>query len=241
MEQGLKLDLAVVQQAVEGLRDSIIRNPDALLFLTQLRNTTASNYDRAINVAVYLLAFGRHLCLTRQDLSELGLGGLLLDVGKLKLPMELLEKSTTYTAAEHALFKRHVPMGEAMLQNIPGVTDRVMEMVSQHHEREDGSGYPRGLRADQSGTFGRMAAIVDCFANLVMERSYARAVPPHEALQIVYAWGGRFLHPALVEIFIECTGVYPAGSLVELMTGEVGILLARSVCRRDQDKSLIRD
>lgn len=239
VERGFNLDVEQVQHAVDGLRESIIRNPDALMFLTQLRNTQSSVYDRAINVAVYLLAFGRYLGLARDELSELGLGGLLLDVGKLKLPSELLEKKTTYTPAEHSLFKGHVAFSESMVQNIPGVTTKVSDMISQHHERENGSGYPKGLQSRQLSTFGKMAAIVDCFEELVIEHSYARPLPPHEALQLIQAWGGRFFHHALVEHFIQCTGVYPVGSLVELTTGAVGIVVSQNRKNRLQPRVLL--
>jgi HD-GYP domain-containing protein (c-di-GMP phosphodiesterase class II) len=239
VEKGLNLDVEQVQHAVDGLRESIIRNPDALMFLTQLRNTQSSVYDRAINVAVYLLAFGRYLGLARDELSELGLGGLLLDIGKLKLPSELLEKKTTYTPVEHSLFKRHVAFSESMVQNIPGVTAKVRDMISQHHERENGSGYPKGLHGRKLTTFGKMAAVVDCFEELVIEHPFARSLPPHEALQLIQSWGGRFFHQALVEHFIQCTGVYPVGSLVELTTGAVGIVVSQNRKNRLQPRVLL--
>ena len=239
MEQGLNLDVALVQHAVDGLRDSIIRNPDALLFLAQLRNTKTAEYDRAINVAVYLLAFGRYLGLTRQELSELGLGGLLLDIGKLQLPPELLEKRSMYSSAEHSLFKRHVSFGESMLKSATGISEKVMDMIAQHHEREDGSGYPRGLPSGKLSTFGKMAAIVDCFEELVIERPYARPLPPHEALQLIQSWGGRFFQGALVEHFIQCTGVYPVGSIVEMRSGEIGIVVSQNRKNRLQPKVLL--
>lgn len=239
MEKGLNLDGEQVQHAVEGLRESIVRNPDALMFLSQLKNTKSSAYDRAINVSVYLLAFGRYLGLSRDELSDLGLGGLLLDIGKLKLPVDLLEKKATYTPPEHALFKKHVAFGESMVENMPGVTEKVREMISQHHERENGSGYPNGLHGKDLSTFGKMAAIVDCFEELVIERPFSRPLPPHEALQLIKAWGGRFFHPALVEHFIQCTGVYPVGSLVELTTGAVGIVVSQNRKNRLQPRVLL--
>lgn len=238
-DKGLNLDVEQVKHAVDGLCESIVRNPDALMFIAQLRNTRSSIYDRAINVAVYLLAFGRHLALTREELSELGFGGLLMDVGKLKLPAELIEKTTPYLPAEHSLFKKHVAFGEAMVQNLPGVTPRVRHMISQHHEREDGSGYPAGLRGTQLSPHGKMAAVVDAFEELVMEGPHRRAFPPHEALQLLQTWGGRFFHKALVEQFIQCTGVYPVGSLVELTTGAVGIVVAQNRRNRLQPRVLL--
>jgi len=238
-ENGLNLDIEQVKQGVDGLCESIVRNPDALMFLAQLRNTRSSIYDRAINAAVYLLAFGRYLALTRGELAELGFGGLLMDIGKLKLPTELLEKATPFLPAEHSLFKKHVAFGESMIQDLPSVTARVTHMISQHHEREDGSGYPAGLRGAQLSPHGKMAAIVDAFQDLVMGRPHGRPFPPHEALQLLQTWGGRFFHKGLVEHFIQCTGVYPVGSLVELTTGAVGIVVGQNRKSRLQPRILL--
>lgn len=239
MEKGLNLDVASAQNAVEGLRESIVRNPDALLFLTRLRDTKSSAYNRAINVAVYLLAFGRHLGFSKEDLSALGLAGLLLDVGKLQLPPELLDKSTNLTPQEYNLLKRHVAFGEKMLREAPGITDKLIQIVSEHHERENGSGYPRGVAADQISVHGKMAAIVDCYEELVIQRAQGTPVPPHEALQLIHSWGGRYFHPTLVEAFIQCVGIFPVGSLVELNTGEVGIVLSHNRASRMQPSLML--
>lgn len=228
MASGLGVNMPAAKTAVDGLRESIIRNPDALMLLSRMRSASSREYRRAIEVAVYLLAFGRELGLPKEDLSDLGLGGLLLDIGKLHLPKELLEKDASYTPAEYRLIKRHVYYGESMLRKRKDISERVLRIVAEHHERENGSGYPHGLVSDQISAFGRMAAIVDCYTEMMTPRSKNIHVSPHEALEMLHGWSGQQFHPALVETFIQCIGIFPVGSLVELNTGEVGIVLSRT-------------
>jgi HD-GYP domain-containing protein (c-di-GMP phosphodiesterase class II) len=239
LQSGLGLDIASAKGAINGLRESIVRNPDALLLLTRIRDVKSSAYRRAIDVAVYLLAFGRQLGLPKDDLTVLGLGGLLLDIGKLKVPPALLDQGTAYTAQDYTLMKRHVAYGEAMLQNALDIPEGVRQILAQHHEREDGSGYPRGLAADQISSFGRMAGIVDCYAELVTTHNQRFPVSPQEALQLLHRWSGRQLHPTLVEVFIQCIGIFPVGSLVELNTGEVGVVLSHNRASRLQPRLML--
>lgn len=219
---------------VESMVDSIVDNPDALLLLTRLRQSDASSYDHAIEVAIFMLAFGRQMGFPREELSRLGLAGLLLDIGKIKLPKGLLEKTQPYTPAEHSLMKRHVNFGETLLRASPGIPTVVIDIVSQHHEREDGSGYPRGLRHAEISVYGRMAAIVDVYRELTAPNpdSKSGAYSSYDALQTMHGWAGRFFHPGLLEQFVQCIGIYPVGSLVELNTGEVAIVIAHSRVRR---------
>lgn len=222
------LDANKVEGAVNEMVESIIRNPDALLLLTQLREKNTASFGQAIDLAVYLIAFGRHLSYPKAYLGLLGMGGLLQDIGKLRLPEELLEEKIKYTDDEYALSKTHVLHSVDILKNTPGIVQEVIEMVDTHHERQDGSGYPHGFNGANIKTFGSMAAIVDTFIALTRERNYAPAVSPREALEIMSAWRGKYLHSGLLERFIQCIGVYPIGSLVELNTGEVAVVLTQS-------------
>ena len=239
MSTELRVDYAAAKESVGGLRESIIRNPDALLLITKMRKTRSIEYQRAIDISVYLLAFGRELELPEEDLSTLGIGGLLLDIGKLHLPEELLEKETTYTPAEFRLMKRHVYYGESIVRKNQSVPEGVIRMIAEHHERENGSGYPNGLVGDQISAFGRMAAIVDCYMEMVTPRNRSIHVSPQDALEMLHNWGGQQFHPALVETFIQCVGVFPVGSLVELNTGEVGIVLAHRRGQRLRPRLLL--
>jgi len=219
--------------------ESIIRNPDALLLLTKLKDKDSYAYGHAIDVAIYVLAFGRHLGLPKDELNTLGMAGLLQDIGKMKLPSELLEKTEKLSAAEFDLIKTHVPQSVRILENSHGISPDIIEVVASHHERLDGSGYPKGLSGYSFGTFGNMAAIVDCFQALTSERPYAAPVPPYEALQMLYEWRGKYFRAALVEQFIQCIGIYPVGSLVELNTGEVGVVIGQNRVRRMKPRVMV--
>ena len=170
----------------------------------------------------------------REELALLGLAGLMLDIGKIKLPKELLAKTQLLTPAEHSLMKRHVGFGESILRSSPGISGTVIDIVSQHHEREDGSGYPHGLGHGAISVYGKMAAIVDVYRELTVPNlnSNSRAYSSYDALQTMHDWAGKFFHPGLLEQFVQCIGIYPVGSLVELNTGEVAIVIAHSRVRR---------
>lgn len=230
IEKNLVLDVKAATVLVDSLVDSIVANPDALLLLQQLRREAETAYDQAVSVSVHMLAFGRHIGLPREELSALGLAGLLLDVGMLRLPRELFQKKNL-TPAEHAIVKRHVTYSEEMLRKSQGISDQVIQIVSEHHEREDGSGYPHGVLSQDISVYGKMAAIVDCYRELTMGED-PKTSPPYVALEMMHGWAGRFFHPTLLEQFIQCVGIYPVGSLVELNTGEVAIVIGQSRVRR---------
>jgi HD-GYP domain-containing protein (c-di-GMP phosphodiesterase class II) len=186
-----------------------------------------------------MLAFGRHLGIPKDQLNALGMGGMLLDIGKVKLPTALLEAKGKLSAEEFELAKRHVAFGIEMLRGVPGIPAIVTEIVATHHERQDGSGYPQGLDKSRIGMFGSMAAIADCYDALTSERPYALPVTSYDALQMLYSWKGQYLHEQLVEQFIQCLGIYPVGSLVELNTGEVGVIIAQNRIRRMKPRIML--
>lgn len=231
--------LTKVRQAVGGMVESVIRNPNAMVWLTRLKDLDSYTYAHAIDVCAFLLVFGRHLGMPKEDLRVLGLGGVLLDIGKSRLPLPLLQKRSELTAREFETLRSHVQLGIEILSRMENVPARVMEMVQQHHERFDGSGYPNGLKENRIGVYGRMAAIVDTFDAITSDRPYAKALSSHEALRKLYDWGGTLFHKGLVEQFIECLGIYPVGTLVELTTGEVGIVLAQNRFRQLRPKLVL--
>lgn len=222
------LDVGKVKYVIDSLTESVIRNPDALILLARLKDKDSNSYERALDVSVYLLAFGRQLGFPKEQLHILGMGGLLQDMGKMNLPSDLLDKKEKPSAAEYKVLRSHVLYSLDILNKMSGIPTEVMELVATHHERQDGSGYPNGLREGNIGIFGSMAAIVDCFSALTSSRPYAPTASPREALQILGGWKGKYLHGGLLERFIQCIGIYPVGSLVELNTGEVAIVLAQN-------------
>jgi len=229
---GRTLDAVQLKSAVSSMTESVLRNPDALLLFSQLRSKGEYTESHALDVSIYMITFGRFLQLEPGQLEFLGYLGLLQDVGKLRLPKELLEKRGRLTMEEFELAKLHVNYSAEILRATPGLPADLARAAALHHERHDGSGYPRGLRGHEIGMIGSIAAIVDTFDALTVKRPYADAVSPSAAISMLYKWRGVFYDAHLVEQFIRCIGIFPVGSLVELNTGEVGVVIAQNLTRR---------
>jgi HD-GYP domain-containing protein (c-di-GMP phosphodiesterase class II) len=236
---GQSFEVDRVEEIVDDMVDSIVRNPQALMWVARLREQDISAYGHGLQVSVYLTSFGRHLGFPRGQLSLLAQVGLLLDIGKIRLPRELLEKQGRLTDEEFEAAKAHVAHGLEILKETPNFASDVINGIEQHHERMNGSGYPRGLVGEEIGVFGRMAGIVDCFVALTNHRPYAAAVSSYEALRNITSWGGDYFHEPLVQQFVSSVGVFPVGSLIELSTGEVAIVVEHSKVRRLKPRVLI--
>lgn len=236
---GAKLQLESVEEVISDMVDSMVRNPDALMWVARMRERHATVYDHGLSVAVSLVAFGRHLGYPKEQLSQLGMMGLLLDVGKIKLPKELLEKNARLSSDEFEQIKDHVDLGLEVLRQTPNIHPDVLEGIAQHHERMNGTGYPNNLMGDKLSIYGRMAAIADTYAAVTQHRPYADAVSPHEALQMLSNWSGTQFHADMVEHFIQANGVFPVGSLVELSTGEIAVVVTHSKLKRLRPKVLV--
>lgn len=236
---GNSLQLDAIDEVIEDMVDSMVRNPDALMWVARIREKNLTVYDHGLSVAVSLIAFGRHLGYPKDELSQLGMVGLLLDVGKIKLPRELLEKNARLSSEEFELIKDHVDLGLDILKQTPNIHPDVLEGIAQHHERMNGTGYPNCLMGEAIGVFGRMAAIADTYAAVTRRRPYAEAVSPHEALQMLSNWSGTQFHADMVEQFIQSIGVFPVGSLVELSTGEVAVVVTHNKLKRLRPKVLV--
>ncbi|MBI5753183.1 MAG: HD-GYP domain-containing protein [Hydrogenophilales bacterium] len=232
LQQHGATDLDRAHEVMDGMVESIICNPDALALLSRVKRASSYVYARSVSVAINMLLFGRHLGFPRDHMHLLGAAGLLLDVGTIKVPSEILSKNGQLTPEEYEMIKRHVQSGLDMLRESKGVSEKLLSIVAFHHEREDGSGYPHGLRGAEIGVPGKMAAIVDCYDALTSERPYARSFTPYDALQHLYGWREHLFHTELVEQFVQCLGIYPVGSLVELNSGEVAVVLAHNRVRR---------
>ena len=236
---GGTLDGPAVKESVTRLTDSVVRNPDALLLVTRLREKSEAAHTRALQVSVYMLVFGRFLELDRESLELLGLLGLLQDIGKTRLPAALLEKKGPLTAEEAELAKTHVQHSTDILAATAGVPKNLAALALLHHERQDGSGYPRGLKGEQIGLYGSIAAIADTFDALTAARPYAEPLSPSNALSYLYRERGHGFHGELVEQFIQCVGAFPVGSVVELNSGEIGIVITQNLVRRLKPRVMV--
>lgn len=239
LRTGKATQIREVQGAVIDIVDSMIENPDALIWIARLRDEDIRTYNHSVKVSLYLVAFGRHLGFPKEELAHLGMIGMLADVGKSKLPRALIDKPGMLSPSEFALVKEHVTIGLHALKKNMTLPSAVEQGIAQHHERMDGSGYPLGLKADQISIYGRMAAIVDCFSALITPRAYANPAAPQEALMNMLQWAGKAFHEPLLEQFVQAVGVFPIGSLVELSTGEVAVVVSHHRVKRLEPKVLI--
>lgn len=229
---GRSLDVPGARQAVSRMVESALRNPDALTCFAQLKNKDEYTAQHSLRVAILSLVFGRQLGLTRAELEMLGLGALLLDVGKMKIPSEILNKPAALTGDEFALVRQHVPWGIEILEKADQVPAMALEVARRHHERYDGSGYGDHLRGDTIGTFGMIAGILDYYDAVTSDRVYRAGITAHAAMKKLYEGRGTLFHPELTEKFIQCLGIYPIGSVVELNTGEIGVVAALNRTQR---------
>ena len=226
LQSGQRLDLKKLRHGVTAMVDSILRNPSALIWVREIRRSNEYAYQHAMGCAIWAASFGRHLGLEREELNNLALGGLLSDVGKTRLPLDLLSKPPPLSDEEGVLIRAHVEHSLDIVRSIPGLHPKVVEMVATHHERHNGTGYPAGLRASEIPIFGRIMGIVDSYDAMTCVRPYAESRAPHQAVAELYAHRGQLFQPELVEQFIQNCGIYPTGSLVELSNGEVGVITA---------------
>jgi len=232
-------DVHDIDQVADDLVESMIESPDAMLWVARMRNEHQGTYQHSLKVALYLVALGRQIGFPREDLVRLGLIGMLADVGKIRLPLALLEKPGMLTPTEHAVVRKHVQLGIDSLRKSMTLDSQVEQGILQHHERLDGSGYPRKLKGKEISIYGRMAGIADCFAALITDRPYAEAMAPHDALMSLYQWSGASFHEPLVEQLVQAIGIFPIGSLVELSNGEVAVVLAHNPVHRLEPRVLV--
>ncbi len=234
-----QIDTRHVREGLHDISGSLQRNPDALMWLLRLRRVDQYSFDHAVDVGVYLLLFGNHVGWRGQKLIELGMAGLLQDVGKSQLPVELLAKKVTLDAEEQATIRSHVASSLEILYAHAHLPSDVLVTVSRHHERWDGSGYPRALRGDQIGLAAEMAGLVDSFCAMLKPKPYREAVGHQAALEELYALRGQAFSPALVEQFVQCVGLYPIGALLELDNGEVGVVIQQNRVQRSRPRILL--
>ncbi len=234
-----ELDPKPLTNAVGSMTRSIERNPDAMMLLYSIKQKGGEEFNRAVDASIHMITFGRFLQFPGEQLEILGLAGLLLDIGKVKLPDALMQKKGPLTAAEYELTKTHVLHSVELIRAAQGLAKDLEDIVMQHHERLDGSGYPLGLRGRQITINGAMAGLVNSYSAITSKRSFAEQSSPSNALSTLYKLRGKLFHEALVEQFIQCIGIYPVGSTVEFNTGEVGIVIAQNLVRRLQPRVMV--
>ncbi|MFV8824480.1 HD-GYP domain-containing protein [Thauera sp. WH-2] len=225
---GKQIQLEQIEPLVERIVDSIFRQQDAMLPLARLKDHDEYTFQHSVSVCALMTSFARTLELPREIIHEIAIGALLHDVGKAKVPDQILNKPAKLTDAEFAKMKSHVVQSKIILQGTPGISQIALDVAAQHHERFDGTGYPNRLKGDEISLYGQMGAIVDVYDAITSHRVYHKGMAPTEALRKLLEWSKFHFNPTLVQAFIRAVGIYPTGSLVRLESRRLAVVQAQT-------------
>ncbi|MFO7859397.1 MAG: HD-GYP domain-containing protein [Ectothiorhodospiraceae bacterium] len=223
---GHSVDAPRARQVVSDMATQVARDAEASLWLTNLKNRDAYTSFHCLNVCVLTLAFCQFLGYSREEMEPIGLGALLHDIGKIDTPPGILDKRGALTEAEFAAIKRHPVDGYERLRQSPRIPELALTIVRSHHERVGGQGYPDGLAGDAVIEPVRIVGIADCYDALTSDRPYRNSMPAQEVLGLLHDQSERDFGRDFVEAFIRCVGIYPVGSLVELDSGALGLVIS---------------
>jgi len=227
---GRAIDIREVKTTVSECVKSILRNPDALMWMAKLRDKDSYTSEHSLNVGLLAITFGRFLGACEEDLNKLGFAGMLHDIGKMRTPLEILNKDSALNEQEFRIMKSHPQDGRDILLAHKNMYHGAVDVAYGHHEALDGSGYPRGIKASGITDFTRIVTLCDVYDAITSDRVYRRGASSLNALRII---------PKLAQEFIECIGLYPAGSVVELHSGEIGLVISTNHRHRHLPKVLI--
>lgn len=223
IKAGRDIDIAPFKELASGFMDSVFRNQDALACLTQMRQKDAYLLEHSINVSILMGIFAKHLGIEKNIIVELTTGALLHDIGKIKIPDEILNKPGRFTDDEFKIMKMHSLFSKEILEE-SGLTGIAVDIAGMHHERLDGKGYPFGKKGDEISQYVRMASIVDVYDALTAERVYKAGMEPIKAFKILKDGCPDSFDPVLLNKFIQCIGIHPVGTLVRLSSQKVGLV-----------------
>jgi HD-GYP domain-containing protein (c-di-GMP phosphodiesterase class II) len=221
---GKAIDSEVCLPIVEEVASSLARNPSAFVSLARLKTKDDYTYMHSVAVCGLMVALARHLGLADDQVREAGLAGLLHDVGKMQMPLEVLNKPGALTDAEFRVMRGHPERGYDLLMDGAKVPASALDVCLHHHEKIDGTGYPHKLAGDQISLFARMGAVCDVYDAITSTRPYKNAWDPAGSLQRMAQWKGQF-DPAIFQAFVKSIGIYPTGTLVRLQSGRLAVVV----------------
>ena len=213
---------------VEEITASVMRNPDALIGLARLKTKDDYTYMHSVAVCALMVSLARQLGLSDEQTRESGLAGLLHDIGKMAIPLEILNNPGKLTDAEFDVVKDHPMAGHQMLLEGGAVGETTLDVCLHHHEKMDGTGYPKQLSGDAISVFARMGAVCDVYDAITSNRPYKQGWCPSESLRRMAEWEGHF-DKAIFQAFVKCIGIYPVGTLVRLKSGRLGVVIEQQI------------
>jgi putative nucleotidyltransferase with HDIG domain len=230
---GRALDAADAMPLVEEISNSISRNPGALISLARLKTKDDYTYMHSVAVCGLMIALARQLGFGEQEVRQAGMAGLLHDIGKMMIPLEILNKPGRLTDKEFDTIKSHPSEGHKLLLEGKGVEDVTLDVCLHHHEKVDGSGYPKGLTSEKITIFAKMGAVCDVYDAITSNRPYKTGWDPAESLRKMAEWSRGHFDAVVFQAFVKSVGIYPIGSLVRLESGRIGVVIDQT------DKSLL--
>lgn len=222
---GNPFSVSLLKIAAQDIVESIIRNPDALVSLSQLKGYDEYTYVHSVNVAILISSIANSLGYSDDRLVEIGMGGLLHDIGKMRVPEKILQKPGKLTDTEYSIMKRHPELGIDVIIDKRGISDLSRKVILQHHERYTGLGYPYGLKGERIHEIGLISAVADVYDALTSDRVYKAAWTPQRALALIFKGADKDYSRRIVEHFTKHMGIYPVGSFVRLSTNELGVVI----------------
>lgn len=234
-----QINLKSVAEAINPLIDHVVHRKEAMVALVRMKKKDDYLYNHSISVAVLGAMIGHQIGMPTEDLENLTLGCAMMDVGKVKLPDEMLSSSAPLTREQQDTMRKHVQFGVALLARENKVDPLVESILLDHHERWDGSGYPNGKLANEIPLFARIAGLVDTYDAMTTVRPYAPTRSSFETVQELIDQKDIKFPGVLIEQFVQAVGLFPTGSVVQLSTGEVGIVVAQNPARRLKPKICI--
>ena len=222
---GKQVELEQVEPLVSRITDSIFRNPDAMVSLLRIKQVDNYTFQHSVAVGTLMISFCRSLDIDRDTIEQVGLGGLMHDIGKMQVPSHILNKPGKLDETEFEIMKSHVRKGCLLLEKTPGISSIAVNVAAEHHEWYDGSGYPEGLKGHEISLYGQMASVVDVYDALTSTRVYRVGMEPTEVLRKLLEWSDQHFNVNLVHHFIRSIGIYPVGTLVRLESGNLGVVV----------------
>jgi putative nucleotidyltransferase with HDIG domain len=233
VRMGKAISAEAAGELVEEISTSVLRNPGALISLARLKTADDYTYMHSVAVCALMVSLARQLGLDPKDVREAGMAGLMHDLGKAMMPMEVLNKPGKLTDDEFRIIKRHPVEGHRLLVEGKTASAIVLDVCLHHHEKVDGSGYPDRLTGDQISVFAKMGAICDVYDAITSNRPYKAGWDPAESIRKMTEWSKGHFDERVFQAFIKSIGIYPVGSLVKLGSGRLAVVLEQS------DKSLL--
>ena len=225
---GNAIHVADAAPLVDEIKQSISRNPEAFLNISRLKNKDDYTYLHSVAVCALMIALGKQMELSEEEIKEAGIAGLLHDVGKMMIPEEVLNKPGKLTDEEFEIIKSHPQRGWDVLNHANGASTVALDVVLHHHERVDGTGYPERISGDDLSIFARMGAVCDVYDALTSNRCYKNGWEPSEALRKMAEWRNGHFDERIFLAFVKTIGIYPTGTLVRLKSGRLAIVMEQS-------------